>query len=104
MLENLDGIMVTGLDKIKKKANEKGITILEALVSTAIIGIGFIGLQIAQHQGYINIDWFKLKDEGTCVSLLFFYNFNFLFIVLKVPYDLTSAGTSLNGIRPPFIV
>jgi len=37
-----------------------------------LIGIGFIGLQIAQHQGYINIDWFKLKDEGTCVSLLFF--------------------------------
>ena len=32
MLENLDGIMVIGLDKIKKRANEKGITILEALV------------------------------------------------------------------------
>ena len=42
MLENLDGIMVTGLDKIKNRAKEKGITILEALVSTAIIGIGFI--------------------------------------------------------------
>ena len=50
MLENLDGIMVTGLDKIKKKANEKGITILEALVSTAIIGIGFIAVfQMVQY-------------------------------------------------------
>lgn len=42
--------MVTGLDKIKKKANEKGITILEALVSTAIIGIGFIAVfQMVQY-------------------------------------------------------
>ena len=50
MLENLDGIMVTGLDKIKKRANEKGITILEALVSTAIIGIGFIAVfQMVQY-------------------------------------------------------
>ena len=50
MLENLDGIMVIGLDKIKKRANEKGITILEALVSTAIIGIGFIAVfQMVQY-------------------------------------------------------
>ena len=49
-LENLDGIMVTGLDKIKNKANEKGISILEALVSTAIIGIGFIAVfQMVQY-------------------------------------------------------
>ena len=33
-----------GLDNIKSKANEKGITILEALVSTAIIGIGFVAI------------------------------------------------------------
>ena len=50
MLEILDGIMVIGLDKIKKRADEKGITILEALVSTAIIGIGFIAVfQMVQY-------------------------------------------------------
>lgn len=35
---------------IKKKANERGITILEALVSTAIIGIGFVAVfQMVQY-------------------------------------------------------
>ena len=39
-----------GLDNIKSKANEKGITILEALVSTAIIGIGFVAIfQMVQY-------------------------------------------------------
>ena len=39
-----------GLDNIKRKANEKGITILEALVSTAIIGIGFVAVfQMVQY-------------------------------------------------------
>ena len=39
-----------GLDKIKRKADEKGITILEALVSTAIIGIGFVAVfQMVQY-------------------------------------------------------
>ena len=39
-----------GLDKIKKRANEKGVTILEALVSTAIIGIGFVAVfQMVQY-------------------------------------------------------
>ena len=41
---------MTGLDKIKRKANQKGITILEALVSTAIIGIGFVAVfQMVQY-------------------------------------------------------
>ena len=41
---------MTGLDNIKRKANEKGITILEALVSTAIIGIGFVAVfQMVQY-------------------------------------------------------
>tara|TARA_B100001059_G_scaffold89754_1_gene88306 strand:+ start:171 stop:770 length:600 start_codon:yes stop_codon:yes gene_type:complete len=35
---------------IKKKANQRGITILEALVSTAIIGIGFVAVfQMVQY-------------------------------------------------------
>ena len=39
-----------GLDNIKRRANEKGITILEALVSTAIIGIGFVAIfQMVQY-------------------------------------------------------
>ena len=50
MLENINGVVVTGLDNIKRKANEKGITILEALVSTAIIGIGFVAVfQMVQY-------------------------------------------------------
>jgi Tfp pilus assembly protein PilV len=43
-------VEVIGLDKIKKRANEKGVTILEALVSTAIIGIGFVAVfQMVQY-------------------------------------------------------
>ena len=46
MLKGTNGVEVIGFDSlsIKKKANQKGITILEALVSTAIIGIGFVAV------------------------------------------------------------
>ena len=40
-LVNLNGMVVTGIDNRKK---EKGMTLLEALVSTAIIGIGFVAV------------------------------------------------------------
>lgn len=40
-LVNLNGMEVTGIDNRKK---EKGMTLLEALVSTAIIGIGFVAV------------------------------------------------------------
>ena len=59
MLENLDGIMVIGLDKIKKRANEKGITILEALVSTAIIGIGSKEFNYLRKKKNIEINAFQ---------------------------------------------
>ena len=67
MLENLDGIMVIGLDKIKKRANEKGITILEALVSTAIIGIGFIA--VFQMVNY-SVQSINISGDRTKVSYL----------------------------------
>ena len=50
MSKNINGVVVSGLDNIKRKANQKGITILEALVSTAIIGIGFVAVfQMVQY-------------------------------------------------------
>ena len=27
-------------------------------------GIGFIGIQVAQYKGYIEIDWFKVREQG----------------------------------------
>ena len=44
ILNTSNRIVYSILDKIKKRANEKGVTILEALVSTAIIGIGFVAV------------------------------------------------------------
>ena len=52
MLKGTNGTEMIGFDNlsIKKKANERGITILEALVSTAIIGIGFVAVfQMVQY-------------------------------------------------------
>ena len=50
MSKIINGVVVNGLDNIKQKANQKGITILEALVSTAIIGIGFVAVfQMVQY-------------------------------------------------------
>ena len=52
MLKGTNGVEVIGFDNlsIKKKANQRGITILEALVSTAIIGIGFVAVfQMVQY-------------------------------------------------------
>ena len=42
MLANLNGMAVLGIDN--KRIKEKGITLLEALISTAIVGIGFIAV------------------------------------------------------------
>ena len=51
-----------GLDNIKSKANEKGITILEALVSTAIIGIGFVAIfQMVQYAVHTMMANFKTR-------------------------------------------
>ena len=52
MLKGTNGTEMIGFDNlsIKKKANQRGITILEALVSTAIIGIGFVAVfQMVQY-------------------------------------------------------
>ena len=52
MLKGTSGVEMIGFDNlsIKKKANQRGITILEALVSTAIIGIGFVAVfQMVQY-------------------------------------------------------
>ena len=52
MLKGTNGVEMIGFDNlsIKQKANQRGITILEALVSTAIIGIGFVAVfQMVQY-------------------------------------------------------
>ena len=41
-LLNINGVKVIG--QLDKRIYEKGITLLEALVSTAIIGIGFVAI------------------------------------------------------------
>ena len=33
-------------------------------------GIAFTAVQVAQYNGYIDIDWYKVKDQGTCCSPL----------------------------------
>ena len=42
MLPNINGVVVSGIDS--KKIKQKGITLIEALISTAIVGIGFIAV------------------------------------------------------------
>ena len=42
MLVNINGMAVVGIDS--KKIAQKGITLIEALISTAIVGIGFIAV------------------------------------------------------------
>ena len=42
MLVNINGMVVVGIDS--KKIAQKGITLIEALISTAIVGIGFIAV------------------------------------------------------------
>ena len=44
MLINLNGVKAVLGQECKKNRFDKGITILEALVSTAIIAIGFIAI------------------------------------------------------------
>ena len=29
-----------------------------------VVGIGFLGLQTAQHYGYIEVDWVKVRDDA----------------------------------------
>ena len=56
MLTNLNGVKVVLGQECKKNRFDKGITILEALVSTAIIAIGFIAIfQMVQYLSLIHI-------------------------------------------------
>ena len=90
MLENLDGIMVIGLDKIKKRANEKGITILEALVSTAIIGIGFIAVfQMVQY----SIRSIDVSGERTKMN----------YLVSMIAEDIISERDSVDASKNVFL-
>ena len=90
MLENLDGIMVIGLDKIKKRANEKGITILEALVSTAIIGIGFIAVfQMVQY----SIRSIDVSGERTKMN----------YLVSMIAEDIISDRDSVDASKNVFL-
>ena len=89
-LENLDGIMVTGLDKIKNKANEKGISILEALVSTAIIGIGFIAVfQMVQY----SIRSIDVSGERTKMN----------YLVSMIAEDIISDRDSVDASKNVFL-
>ena len=48
MLVNTNGMAVIGIGN--KNIKEKGLTLLEALVSTAIVGIGFVAVfQMVQY-------------------------------------------------------
>ena len=44
MLQNINGMNKNQFGIDSKKIREKGITLLEALVATAIVGIGFIAV------------------------------------------------------------
>ena len=44
MLQNINGMKKNQFGIDSKKIREKGITLLEALVATAIVGIGFIAV------------------------------------------------------------
>ena len=82
--------MVTGLDKIKKKANEKGITILEALVSTAIIGIGFIAVfQMVQY----SIRSIDVSGERTKMN----------YLVSMIAEDIISDRDSVDASKNVFL-
>ena len=52
-------------NKFKKRDSEKGITLLEAIVSTAIIGIGFVAVfQMVQYSvRYIDVSGERTKSN-----------------------------------------
>ena len=79
-----------GLDNIKSKANEKGITILEALVSTAIIGIGFVAIFQMVQYAVRSID---VSGERTKMS----------YLVGMVAEDIISDKNSKNASKKGFI-
>ena len=82
--------MVIGLDKIKKRANEKGITILEALVSTAIIGIGFIAVfQMVQY----SIRSIDVSGERTKMN----------YLVSMIAEDIISDRDSIDSSKSVFL-
>ena len=79
-----------GLDKIKKRANEKGVTILEALVSTAIIGIGFVAVfQMVQY----SIRSIDVSGERTKMN----------YLVSMVAEDIISDKDSKDGSKKGFL-
>ncbi len=83
-------MMVNGLDNIKKKANEKGISILEALVSTAIIGIGFIAVfQMVQY----SIRSIDVSGERTKMN----------YLVSMVAEDIISDKDSIDASKDAFL-
>ena len=79
-----------GLDNIKRRANEKGITILEALVSTAIIGIGFVAIFQMVQYAVRSID---VSGERTKMS----------YLVSMVAEDIISDKNSKNASKKGFI-
>mgnify|MGYP006248880593 FL=1 len=79
-----------GLDNIKRRANEKGITILEALVSTAIIGIGFVAIFQMVQYAVRSID---VSGERTKMS----------YLVGMVAEDIISDKNSKNASKKGFI-
>ena len=79
-----------GLDNIKSKTNEKGITILEALVSTAIIGIGFVAIFQMVQYAVRSID---VSGERTKMS----------YLVSMVAEDIISDKNSKNASKKGFI-
>ena len=79
-----------GLDNIKRKASEKGITILEALVSTAIIGIGFVAVfQMVQY----SIRSIDVSGERTKMN----------YLVSMVAEDIMSDKDSLDANKDGFL-
>ena len=79
-----------GLNNIKSKANEKGITILEALVSTAIIGIGFVAIFQMVQFAVRSID---VSGERTKMN----------YLVSMVAEDIISDKNSQNASKKDFI-
>ena len=62
--------MIGSVDKKIKRISEKGITLLEGLVSTAIIGIGFVAVFQMVQYSVRSIDVSGERTKATYLSLI----------------------------------
>ena len=73
--------------KILKKSSEKGLTLLEALLSTAIVGIGFVAVFQLVNFSINSID---ISSERTKVN----------YLTGMIAEDIIGHRDSLHGVNP----